>query len=151
MKIAIPTSRLGWFAVGALLGATLTRFMKSSESSRLGLQGESPFLGSEREVDTSMSSEASLARPPLTPDEVIPDRVLIYRVRQKFPIMLRHPRLVHVSADQGEVTLYGSLYRDELEDLMLEIQDVKGVKNIINNLRVHDLPSEEQTNTSPLE
>lgn len=67
----------------------------------------------------------------------VPDEVLVDRVKAalgRYPV---HARAVNVEADNGTVILSGDTLTDELSIILEAISGVRGVKDVINNLNVH--------------
>ena len=66
------------------------------------------------------------------PDEVVVDRVKAALGR--YPV---HGRAINVQADNGTVILSGDTLADELDIILEAITGVRGVKDVVNNLNVH--------------
>ncbi len=67
----------------------------------------------------------------------VPDEVLVDRIKAglgRYPV---HDRAVVVEADNGTVILSGDTLADELGIILEATSAVRGVKNVINNLNVH--------------
>lgn len=65
------------------------------------------------------------------------DEVLCERVRAKLGRYVSHPSSIHVSADQGRVTLDGLILAEEVDDLLAAVYGIKGVVGIDNRLQAH--------------
>ena len=70
----------------------------------------------------------------------IDDDRLVERVRAKLGRSTSHPRAIDVKAADGEVTLYGPILADEVDDLLSAVASVRGVRSVINELEPHDSP-----------
>jgi len=75
----------------------------------------------------------------------VPDDVLKERVRSKLGRVVSHPSAVEVKAVDGRVVLSGPILADEVHPLLDSVAAIGGVKNIQNDLEVHeyagDLPA----------
>lgn len=68
-----------------------------------------------------------------------PTQVLEARVRSELGWLVSHPGAVHVSVDEGgRVTLRGPVLASEAERLIAGVEAVKGVKDVIDRLDVHE-------------
>jgi len=73
----------------------------------------------------------------------ISDAQLAARVRSAMGRAISHPHAIRVLANNGSITLKGSVLGYELDDLLTTISRVRGVKRIENLLEVHrqaDIP-----------
>lgn len=68
------------------------------------------------------------------PDDV----VLVDRVRSKIGRIVSHPSAVQVTAQDGNVTLSGPILANEVPHLLSCVKWVHGVKDIKNNLELHE-------------
>ena len=66
------------------------------------------------------------------------DSVLVERVRSKLGRAVSHPAAINVTAQDGNVTLAGSVLAAEVPHLLSCVKWVHGVKDITNNLEVHE-------------
>jgi osmotically-inducible protein OsmY len=67
----------------------------------------------------------------------VPDSVIIDRVKAalgRYPV---HDRAVIVDADNGVVILSGDTLADEVDIILEAITAVRGVKDVLNNMKVH--------------
>jgi uncharacterized membrane protein len=67
----------------------------------------------------------------------VDDQVVEARVRSKMGRVVSHPSSIHVSADQGRLTLRGSILAHEVNDLLAAIRSVQGVREIDDRLDVY--------------
>jgi osmotically-inducible protein OsmY len=74
--------------------------------------------------------------------EVVPDEVLVERVRAQLGRPVSHARMLEVSSEQGIVTLSGPILRGEVKDLLDRVLRIRGVQGIRDQLQV--VESEEQ-------
>jgi uncharacterized membrane protein len=66
------------------------------------------------------------------------DWVLEERVRATLGRLSRHPGPMEVSASHGRVNLSGHVLKDEVDRIILGASRVRGVKELVNELVVHD-------------
>lgn len=74
--------------------------------------------------------------------EEVTDEVLVQRVRSTLGRVVSHPRSIRVDAQEGNVSLSGPILDNEVDDLMQAVFSVRGVRNVNNNLEVHDKRSD---------
>ena len=67
-------------------------------------------------------------------EESVPDDVLVERVRARLGHLLRHTHHIEVIAQQGVITLRGRTPLVEADRLIYRIEDVPGVKAVINRM-----------------
>ena len=67
-------------------------------------------------------------------EESVPDDVLVERVRARLGHLLRHTHHIEVIAQQGVITLRGRTPLVEADRVIYRIEDVPGVKAVINRL-----------------
>lgn len=72
--------------------------------------------------------------------EDVPDDVLVDRVRSQIGRCTDHTRNVLVTALNGRVTVRGPILEREVKPLLSCVRDVRGVKDVINELEVHQTP-----------
>jgi hypothetical protein len=92
-----------------------------------------------RDLKNRTAGFISEARGRLT-EGAVQDDVLSGRVRSKLGFLVRHPSSIQVDAHDGLVTLRGSVLADEIEQLVRGMHAVRGVKEVDNQLEVHDNP-----------
>jgi osmotically-inducible protein OsmY len=68
------------------------------------------------------------------------DRVLEERVRAELGRLVSHPGAIHVTADDGTVTLHGAVLASEESALTSGAASVPGVKGVVNMLSIHETP-----------
>jgi hypothetical protein len=83
-------------------------------------------LGTLKAIQSRLSSEQ--------PD----DAVLVDRVRSKIGRVVSHPSAIQVTAQDGNVTLAGPILANEAPHLLTCVSWVPGVKDVTNNLEVHE-------------
>lgn len=66
------------------------------------------------------------------------DTVLVDRVRAKLGRVVSHPSAIHVTAQNGNVTLAGPILASEAPELLACVNRVGGVNEVTNNLEVHE-------------
>lgn len=72
--------------------------------------------------------------------EPVDDGVLVDRVRSKLGRVVSHPGAIEVTAQNGNVTLSGPVLSAEVPELLACVNRVNGVKEVNNNLELHDEP-----------
>jgi hypothetical protein len=72
----------------------------------------------------------------------VDDDVLVERVRSQMGRAVSHPHAIQVTAKDGKITLSGDILSDEVDDLTRCVSAVKGVKEVDNELMIHDEPGE---------
>jgi Predicted periplasmic or secreted lipoprotein len=65
------------------------------------------------------------------------DEVLANRVRLEMGWVVAHPGAIQVTANQGRVTLSGSILADEEKRLLECVRSVRGVTEVENRLETH--------------
>lgn len=75
-------------------------------------------------------------------DEGAPDWLIEERVRAELGRVVRHPGSIQVSADGGNISLRGPVLADEVERLVRRVGMVRGVKDVENQLDVHQQPGD---------
>jgi uncharacterized membrane protein len=68
------------------------------------------------------------------------DHVIAERVRSRLGFLVSHPRSLDVGVEDGLVRLRGPVLADEVSQLLVGVSGVRGVKNVINELQVHQEP-----------
>ena len=69
--------------------------------------------------------------------KVVPDDVLIERVRAELGRAVSHPGSIVIHADEGHITLSGPLMQHERDRLIRRIRKVRGVRSIGDQLDLH--------------
>ena len=70
--------------------------------------------------------------------EEVDDETLVARVRSQLGHVISRPSLIEVSANEGNVSLSGSIPAEELNDLLICVSRVRGVKEIESRLKVEN-------------
>lgn len=65
------------------------------------------------------------------------DEVLHERVRSAIGRVVSHPRAITVVVSDGRVTLNGPVLADEVDDLVEQVREVRGVAEVRNELEIH--------------
>lgn len=77
-------------------------------------------------------------------EEHVSDDVLVQRVRSKMGRVVSHPHAIQVSARDGNVTLSGPVFDDEVPRLLSAVERVRGVNQVEDRLEPHrdaDVPA----------
>ncbi len=69
--------------------------------------------------------------------EAVDDTVLVDRVRAKLGRAVSHPGAIHAYARDGVITLEGAVLEEEVEDLLLAVRSVRGVRAVVNKAMVY--------------
>jgi len=72
----------------------------------------------------------------------VPDSVLVDRVKLRLGRYAVQDQSIAVNAQNGTVTLTGVIMANEVETLLSAVSDVRGVKNVVNELVVHESPED---------
>jgi len=72
--------------------------------------------------------------------EAVSNRVLAERIRSNMGTIVSHPGSIHVEADEGHVKLTGVILASELNNLVKQVQSVRGVRDVTHELEVHAEP-----------
>lgn len=73
-------------------------------------------------------------------EQYVSDPVLAERVRSKLGRATSNPGAIHVSALNGQITLSGPVLAGEVDRLLKEVAQVRGVAGVDNRLSVHQQP-----------
>lgn len=68
------------------------------------------------------------------------DQVIEARVRSKMGRVVSHPHAIHVTSQDGNVSLDGLILSDEVPALLAAVEKVRGVKSVENRLQQHHSP-----------
>lgn len=139
------TSVIGGFGLGAGLmylldpdrGRRRRAIVRDRLSSRIG--DSEAFLGKTAR-DSANRARGLLARTRtrVTPGGRVSDDVLAERVRSKLGRYVSHPGAIEVDAQRGRVVLRGPILAGEADDLLNAVATVRGVRQVENELEVHE-------------
>lgn len=90
-----------------------------------------------RDLQHRAQGAVSLLTQPLR-GEAVGEEKLVPRVRARLGRLVSHPHAIQVSAHQGVVTLKGPILAREVPGLLKGIRSVRGVRDIDNQLTVHE-------------
>ena len=68
------------------------------------------------------------------------DSVLAERIRAQIGRLSAHPGAIEVSCESGVVRLSGKVLAEELHEILAGVRSVRGVQEVINQLRSHEEP-----------
>jgi uncharacterized membrane protein len=115
------------------------RAVLRDKAGRAASQAREALAAAGQDLVNRATGLAAQARGRLQAEEA-PDAVLVERVRSQIGRLVRHPRSVEVSAQQGRVTLTGPVLADEAEALRAGVAAVPGVRGVADRLEVHGEP-----------
>jgi uncharacterized membrane protein len=75
-------------------------------------------------------------------NQPVADNVLEQRVRAKLGRFSSHPGAIDVTASQGQVTLHGPILAHELDQLLVAVATIPGVRGVHNWMDVHSEPGD---------
>jgi hypothetical protein len=61
-------------------------------------------------------------------------------VRARVGSLVSHPGAIDVSVEDGVVRLSGAVLSQEMDGLLTQVRDMRGVRRVINALNAHDSP-----------
>jgi uncharacterized membrane protein len=70
-------------------------------------------------------------------EDDLPDQAVEARIRARMGLLARHPGDVMLTVQNGRVVLEGNMLQNEVEGFVSGIQRMKGVREVQNNLHVH--------------
>lgn len=141
---------LGGLAVGARLMYMLDpdrgrrrRALARDRASWLLHQAQHTLDRSVRDLANRVKGVAAEVISDLVPEDV-DDVVLVDRVRARLGRAVSHPGAIHVYARDGVITLEGAVLQEEVQELILAVRSVRGVKAVVNKatpyLDAEDVP-----------
>jgi hypothetical protein len=68
--------------------------------------------------------------------EEVPDALLVARVNARLNRLVSQPGAIDVGAEQGQVTLSGSVLDRERDPLLSSIASIRGVRDVVDHLEV---------------
>jgi osmotically-inducible protein OsmY len=71
-------------------------------------------------------------------DQAASDSQLHERIRARLGRVVSHPKSIQVEVDQGSVCLRGHILTRELDELLSEVSQMRGVRTVRNELTCHD-------------
>jgi osmotically-inducible protein OsmY len=133
--------------IGALGGAGLMYLLDPERGRRrrallrdqvvkLGNRTEDSLKGASEDIK-NRTKGAVLEAQKRIQEENVDDATLAERVRAAIGRVASHPGAVEVKAENGRVTLSGSVLADELAEVLSAVRAVPGVKIVDNQLQVH--------------
>ena len=90
-----------------------------------------------RDLGNRARGLAAETRSRFTPEDVS-DQVLVGRVRAELGRVVSHPGSIIATASEGVVTLSGPVLAREVDRLLETAQKVRGVREVVNQLEIHD-------------
>lgn len=92
-----------------------------------------------RDLNNRAHGVAARAKAAVTKDGA-GDEVIVERVRARMGRYVSHPHAIEVKCEDGMVTLAGLVLASEVDGLLRAVLGVRGVKDVINWLEVHETP-----------
>lgn len=147
-KNYISAEKISIFLAGTVTGALVTFFndpvrgnyrkaLAKDKATRLK-NSSTQYSGKvSRDLRNRVQGLKSKSKRLMISEDAIQDEVLNARVRSKFGRIISHPKSLYVLAHDGIVTLSGPILKKEVSDLLKCVKKVSGVKQVINNLTVH--------------
>lgn len=141
-----PLSVLGGFAAGALAmyyldaqsGGRRRALVRDKVVSAGHDAAHVARTQGKRAVDHAQGVMATHRLDRVTPTEPASDQQLHDRIRARLGRVISHPRSLHVEVEQGRVRLAGHILRKEVDGLLGELQGLAGVREVRNDLQVHE-------------
>ena len=93
-----------------------------------------------RDVRNRTRGLVAEARTQLRGTDTLADTVLAERVWAKLDRVVAQSKAIHLTADQGCVTLKGSVPADQVDELLAAVESVPGVNVVVNQLDVRREP-----------
>ncbi len=119
-------------------GRTRRKYL-GDQATELAHDTAATIQGRAQDLANRAAGAAAKARSPVGQfTEDVPDDVLVDRVRAKIGRAITHAGAATVTAHDGVVTLAGPMLRGEVNDLLDAVRSVPGVKDIRNQLDVHE-------------
>lgn len=75
-------------------------------------------------------------------NEMVPDDILVERIRSKIGRVVSHPRAIHLECKNGHVVLSGAILASEVADCLSTVNRVRGVHYVTNRLSVYSHPGD---------
>jgi len=69
--------------------------------------------------------------------ELPDDRILVERIRSRMGRIVSKPHKIHVAADNGVVTLWGTAQEHETNELVRAVETMEGVSEVLDHLELH--------------
>lgn len=139
--------RLSSLLWGAAIGAGLMYFLDPENGNRrkalvrdqvYRLQNKGDEALDTAFNDLRMRTRGLLAQGmAMVSEEGIPDDILEQRIRSRIGFFIRHPGAVEVNVQGRKAILSGDVLEDEVDDLVKGVHQIRGVKELQNNLRTH--------------
>lgn len=115
------------------------RALISDQFTRASTRLPQAFMATERDMFNRTQGLWADITSLLTSDDPA-DQVVEARVRSKIGRVCSHPHAIHVSANNGRVTLSGPVLADEVPAIVSTLEKIQGVNEIENALQEFDSP-----------
>lgn len=140
-----------YLLAGALVGSVLTFFFDPQKGRRrralfmdqlVELRNDTIWYSGKQMRNLNNHVQGWIARLAnlFRPEEIPDDETLVQRVRSVMGRKVRHPHSIHVTAENGRVTLRGLILADEVQEVFDCVRRVRGVTHVENELEVHSDP-----------
>jgi hypothetical protein len=146
----VDLGRIGMFVFGAIAGAGLMYLLDPRTGARRRALLRDQVMHAGRSARMYTGKLARRARNEVRGGieeqkawwrergERIDDDVLVERVRAQLGHVLSHPSAVHVTVDDGTITLRGLVLRGEIRKVCDRLEATRGVRNYNIELGEHD-------------
>jgi CBS domain-containing protein len=94
----------------------------------------------QRDLRNRAAGVAAGAKAKLTHEDEVADQKLEARVRTKLGRVTSHPHAIRVRAENGCLTLEGTILANEVNGLVSAVRSVPGVSEVENRLQTHEEP-----------
>ncbi len=137
----------GWLTlVGSVLGLAYLLDPAKGRGRRARLQDHAVHTAHQLRLmagktarDLAQRAEGVEARGAAAIEEgLVPDDILVARLRSKMGRIVSHPHAIRISATDGRVVLEGTILKAEAEPLLHLVRSERGVEDLEDRLAVHE-------------
>jgi osmotically-inducible protein OsmY len=138
--------------MGIGIGATLMFFLDANRGARrralvrdksikASRKLAESFSGHAEDAGNRVKGKAAEARASISGTQPT-NHQLTSHVRSELGHRVEHAKAIKVSTDDGRVTLRGFVIRAELEDVLDTVRGVRGVREVVSELEIHETPGD---------